>query len=95
MPLYINKKSESLKLIQHARNEAHRFAINFHRDLRSKSMTSTELTLIPGVGKVSAQRLLSAFGSVKKVSAASVTELSDHVSPSIALKVFDYFRKPS
>ncbi|CAG0902285.1 unnamed protein product, partial [Darwinula stevensoni] len=50
LPLYINKKSESLKLIQQARNEAHRFAISFHRDLRSKNFLGTQLTNIPGIG---------------------------------------------
>ncbi|HRG42364.1 MAG TPA: excinuclease ABC subunit UvrC, partial [Saprospiraceae bacterium] len=63
IPLYINKKSESLKLIQHARNEAHRFAISFHRDQRSKNFLGTQLTNIPGIGKVTAEKLLKKFGS--------------------------------
>ncbi|MEZ4986120.1 MAG: hypothetical protein R2795_13960 [Saprospiraceae bacterium] len=65
MPLLINKKSESLKLIQHARNEAHRFAITFHRDKRSQHFTDTQLTRILGIGEKTAQKLLSHFGSVK------------------------------
>ena len=56
VPLYINKKSESLKLIKHARNEAHRFAISFHRDLRSKNFLGTQLTNISGIGKISSEK---------------------------------------
>ena len=71
LPLYINKKSESLKLIQQARNEAHRFAISFHRDQRSRHFTKTELTDIPGIGEKIAGKLLTHFGSVKKIAAAT------------------------
>lgn len=91
IPLYIDKKSESLKLIQHARNEAHRFAINFHRDQRSRNFTTTELTQIPGIGAKTAQKLLSHFGSVKKVRAASPTDLSEVVSANIVQKLLTYF----
>lgn len=66
IPLYINKKSESLKLIQHCRNEAHRFALGFHRDLRSKNFLNTELTSIAGIGDKTAQKLITSFGSVEK-----------------------------
>ena len=75
VPLYINKKSESLKLIQQARNEAHRFAITFHRNQRSKDFTRTELTEIPGVGEKTASKLLTSFGSVKKIREASEEDL--------------------
>ena len=51
IPLYINKKSETLKIIQHARNEAHRFAITFHRDQRSRNAFGTELSEIKGIGE--------------------------------------------
>lgn len=91
LPLYIDKKSESLKLIQQARNEAHRFAINFHRDLRSKNFLGTELTQIPGVGEKTAQKLLTHFGSVKKIKGATVAELSEAVSLSAAKKVKAFF----
>jgi excinuclease ABC subunit C len=91
IPLYINKKSESLKVIQHARNEAHRFAINFHRDQRSRNFTSTELTNIPGVGEKTAQKLLSHFGSVKKIKAASLTQIAEQVGTASAKKVKQYF----
>lgn len=93
IPLYINKKSESLKLIQHCRNEAHRFAINFHRDQRSKSFLKTELTEIPGVGDKTAQKLLKHYGSVKKLRAQTVEELSQHVNLKVAKTIIDYFSK--
>jgi excinuclease ABC subunit C len=64
VPLHINKKSESLKVIQQARNEAHRFAITFHRDQRSRNFIKTELTEIPGIGAKTAEKLLTHFGSL-------------------------------
>ena len=79
LPLYINKKSESLKLIQQARNEAHRFAINFHRQKRSKGLSATQLTDIPGIGQKSADLLLKKFKSVKKIREASTEELTEVV----------------
>ena len=91
IPLYINKKSESLKVMQHARNEAHRFAITFHRDQRSRAFTQTELTQIQGIGEKTAEKLLSHFGSVKKVKAALQTELIEVVGKGAAKKVKDYF----
>ena len=93
VPLYIDKKSESLKVIQLARNEAHRFAINFHRDQRSRNFLGTELTQIPGVGEKTAQKLLSHFGSVKKIKDASMTDLVEVVSMSAAKKVRTYLDK--
>ncbi len=92
VPLYINKKSETLKIIQHARNEAHRFAITFHRNQRSRAFTQTELTKIPGIGEKTAQKLLSHFGSVKKVKTALQTELIEVVGKAAAEKVTQYFR---
>ncbi|MFK7932569.1 MAG: excinuclease ABC subunit UvrC [Saprospiraceae bacterium] len=91
IPLYINKKSESLILIQQARNEAHRFAITFHRNLRSKEMTGTELTNIPGVGEKTADKLLKHFKSVKRVKNAVPSEMEEVVGKSAAKKVLDYF----
>jgi excinuclease ABC subunit C len=93
IPLYIDKKSESLKVIQHARNEAHRFAINFHRDLRSKSFTSTELTQIPGIGEKTAEKLLTHFGSVKKIKEASPTDLLEIAGLSVVKKLQAYFKE--
>ena len=91
VPLYINKKSESLKVIQHARNEAHRFAITFHRNMRSKNFTTTELTNIPGIGDKTAEKLLTHFGSVKKVKTALFAELSEVVGNNAAKKLKTYF----
>ena len=92
IPLYINKKSESLKLIQQARNEAHRFAINFHRTKRSQNFTSTALTEIPGVGEKTATALLKHFGSLAKVKTADLATLETVVSKKQASKVFNYFQ---
>ncbi|MDG1296090.1 MAG: helix-hairpin-helix domain-containing protein, partial [Saprospiraceae bacterium] len=75
-----------------ARNEAHRFAITFHRDKRSKGLTQTELTNIAGVGTNTADKLLNHFGSVKQVKLALVSELTEVVGPSIAKKVKAYFK---
>ena len=91
IPLYINKKSESLKLIQQARNEAHRFAITFHRDQRSKDFLKTELTDIGGIGEKTAQRLLTQFGSVKAVLEASDEELLSHINLAQLKSLKDYF----
>jgi excinuclease ABC subunit C len=90
IPLYINKKSESLKLIQQTRNEAHRFAITFHRNQRSKDFTKTELTDITGVGEKSAKKLLSHFGSIKKMKAAPPEEIKSIIGPSLADKVVSF-----
>jgi excinuclease ABC subunit C len=76
IPLYINKKSESLKLIQQARNEAHRFAITFHRQKRGKEITQTVLTTIPGIGEKTAQKLLLHFKSVSRLQTASVDDIA-------------------
>lgn len=75
IPLYIDKKSESLRLIQQIRNEAHRFAITFHRNTRSKDFTRTELTGIKGIGDKTAEKLLKHFGSVKKLKESSEEDL--------------------
>ncbi len=93
IPLYINKKSESLKLIQQARNEAHRFAITFHRNQRSKDFTKTELRDIPGVGEKTAAKLLKHFGSVKKLKDAPLPELEAAIGKTAAGKVWRYFGK--
>ncbi len=90
IPLYINKKSESLKLIQQLRNEAHRFAITFHRNKRSQKFTKSSLTDIPGIGKVTAQKLLKHFKSVKRLKAASIEELKSTVGPKLASTIHDY-----
>jgi excinuclease ABC subunit C len=75
-PLLLDKRSTTLRVIQQIRNEAHRFAITFHRDLRSKNTIATKLTTIPGIGEVIAKKLLSHFKSVNKVKTAGFEELA-------------------
>lgn len=91
IPLYINKKSESLKLIQQIRNEAHRFAITFHRDQRSKNFTKTVLTDIQGVGPKTAEKLLKHFGSFKKIMDASDEELKTVAGVNVARLIKEYY----
>jgi excinuclease ABC subunit C len=76
VPLYLNKTSESLKLIQNLRNEAHRFGITHHRNLRSKAAIGSSLTDIEGVGKATAQKLLAQFKSVKRLAEANEQEIA-------------------
>jgi len=94
VPLHINKKSESLKVIQHLRNEAHRFAITFHRDQRSADLIKSEITEIKGIGEKTAQKLLSYFGSVKGIKKASQEEWGSVVGQSNAQKIADHFSSP-
>ena len=91
VPLYINKKSESLKIIQQARDEAHRFAITFHRNKRSQHFTGSELTKIPGIGEKTAQKLLAHFGSVKRVREARASQIAEVAGLNVAKKVKTYF----
>lgn len=91
LPLYINKKSESLKLIQRARNEAHRFAVKFHRTKRSQNFAKTQLTDIPGIGEKTAGTLLSHFGSVERVKKASYNNLLEVIGKAASEKVIQYF----
>jgi excinuclease ABC subunit C len=88
-PLYINKKSESLKVIQNIRNEAHRFAINFHRNLRSKDFTKTSIENIRGIGKKTTELLIKEFGSIEKIKQASLKELALFIGQSKAKILLD------
>lgn len=90
-PLYLDKRSESLKLIQQLRDEAHRFGLSKHRNRRSKEALQTELTQIPGLGIKSAQKLLIQFGSVENIKAQSVDSLMSCVSAPVAKKIHGYF----
>ena len=91
IPLYIDKKSESLKLIQQCRDEAHRFGITFHRNQRSKNFIVTELTGIEGVGEKTSEKLLVHFGSVAKIKVAPVEELEALVGKRATKQVVKYF----
>ena len=92
-PLYINKKSESLRLIQFLRNEAHRFAITFHRDQRSKNLYDSEIEKIKGIGKKTSELLLKEFGSIKRIKEASEKELLTFVPFSKVKLLIEYFKK--
>jgi excinuclease ABC subunit C len=91
VPLYINKTSETLKVIQRMRDEAHRFGITHHRKKFEKGTIKSELTSIEGIGFSTAQKLLWKFKSVKKIRAASLNDLSDVIGKSKAKIVFSYF----
>jgi excinuclease ABC subunit C len=90
LPLLISKRSPALLLIQRIRDEAHRFAITFHRLKRSKVSLSTELESIPGIGKKTTDKLLSHFKSVKKIKEASEEELIELVGKSAAEKILKH-----
>lgn len=91
VPLLLSKKSPTLKVIQQARNEAHRFAIEFHRLLRSKKYISTQLTNIKGIGKKTAELLLTTFGSVEKIKATPQAALETHIGKAATRKLFNHF----
>ena len=94
LPLYIDKKSPSLRLIQQIRDEAHRFAITFHRKKRDKGTLRTELIDIKGISLKSAEKLLQHFHSVEKVRNATEEELSAVVGKSKAQSIISYYSKP-
>ncbi len=92
-PLYLDKKSESLRLIQRMRDEAHRFGINHHRRKREKSMAISELDQIPGIGEQTRTKLLSNFDSVEAIKEASQERLSEVVGPAKARVIREYVEK--
>jgi excinuclease ABC subunit C len=92
-PLYIDKRSESLKLIQHLRNEAHRFSLAHHRNRRSKAALKSELTDIKGIGPSTAEELLLKFKSVKRVGLARLEELEEVVNKRHARLVWQHFNE--
>ncbi|MDP2303710.1 MAG: excinuclease ABC subunit UvrC [Ignavibacteria bacterium] len=92
-PLIIPKTSSSLKLLQQIRDEAHRFAITFHRLLRSKRTITTSLLEIKGIGEQNAYELIKHFGSVKKIKEASLKSLEETVGVSKSKLVYEYFHK--
>ncbi len=90
-PLYLDKKSETLKVIQYLRNEAHRFGITFHRDKRSKSALNSSIENIPGIGEKTMQTLIKHFKSVKRLKMATENEISEVVGLSKAKKITDFY----
>ncbi|WP_339888743.1 excinuclease ABC subunit UvrC [uncultured Flavobacterium sp.] len=93
VPLYLDKKSETLKIIQFLRNEAHRFGITHHRDKRSKAALTNSLESIPGIGEKTMITLMKHFKSVKRLQLASEKEISDVVGLSKAKKITEFYRK--
>ena len=93
IPLYLDKKSETLKITQYLRNEAHRFGITFHRNKRSKSAIKSELEQIPDVGTQTITTLLRKFKSAKRVKEASLEDLKMEIGHSRALKVYHFYHK--
>ncbi|SEF93129.1 excinuclease ABC subunit UvrC [Algoriphagus boritolerans] len=92
-PIHIEKKSESLKLLQRIRDEAHRFAITFHRNVRSKNAFNTQLTEIPGIGENTVDKLLKHFKSVKNIKSATEAELTELVGKSRTNSLLDWIEK--
>jgi excinuclease ABC subunit C len=93
IPMYLDKKSESLKIIQFLRNEAHRFGITFHRNKRSKGAIQSELEQIPSIGKQSITTLLRKFKTVKRIKNATFEELKELVGQARAQKIVEYFKE--
>ncbi|NLP57809.1 excinuclease ABC subunit UvrC [Lutibacter sp. B1] len=91
VPLYLDKKSESLKIIQQLRNEAHRFGITHHRNKRSKNALQNELEQISGIGKQTVVSLLKHFKSAKRVALASFEDLEKVIGKTRALKIYNYY----
>lgn len=91
IPLYLDKKSESLKILQQLRNEAHRFGITFHRNKRSKAAINSVLEGIDGVGEKTARDLLKKFKSVKRIREASLEDISTVVGNAKAKKIYETF----
>ena len=92
VPLYLDKKSETLKVIQHLRNEAHRFGITFHRDKRSKSALNSSIEAIPGIGEKTMLTLIQHFKSVKRLKLATEKEITEVVGISKAKKITDFYK---
>lgn len=91
IPLYLNKKSATLKIIQYLRNEAHRFGITFHRNKRSKGALQSELEQIPSVGKQTIITLLRKFKTIKRIKSATFKELKDLIGQSRAQKIYQHY----
>ena len=91
IPLYLDKRSETLKITQYLRNEAHRFGITLHRNKRSKSAIKSELEQIPNIGKQTITNLLKKFKSAKRVKEASFEDIKLEIGSARALKVYQFY----
>jgi len=92
-PLFLDRNSQALKVLMHIRDEAHRFGISFHRDLRSKAQIKSALRSIKGVGEQTEQRLLMHYGSVARIAAAPLEDLSGQVGPALAKRIKESLNK--
>jgi excinuclease ABC subunit C len=93
-PIQLSRASQTLQLIQKIRDEAHRFAITYHRKLRDKRTLTTELLDIKGVGPKTTQKLLETFGSVKEIKEKSLEQLAEVVGNNLARKIYNFFHSP-
>ncbi len=91
IPMYLDKRSETLKIVQFLRNEAHRFGITLHRNKRSKSAIQSELEQIPNIGKQTITSLLRKFKSAKRVKTATFKELQEIIGDARAKNIYQYF----
>jgi excinuclease ABC subunit C len=91
-PIYLDKRSESLKTIQFMRNEAHRFGITHHRDKRSKTAINSELDEVPGIGEKTKHILLNHFKSISNIKKARLEEITKKIGQSKAIILFNYFQ---
>ena len=94
IPLYLDKKSETLKIIQQLRNEAHRFGITLHRNRRSKGALDSELDQIPGIGPKTKELLLKKFKSLKRMKTASKEDLIEVLGARKGTVLFDNLNSP-
>jgi len=93
IPLYLDKKSESLKILQRARDEAHRFGIIFHRQKRSKSSLTSKLDIIPGIGPATREKLLSSLKSFKRIKSASKREVINILGKEKGARIYEALQK--
>ena len=91
IPLYLDKRSETLKIIQQLRNEAHRFGITFHRNKRSNAALGTELESIPGIGEKTAVELLKHFRSVKRIQTAEKKEIVEIIGNAKGTLIYNHY----
>lgn len=91
VPLYLDKNSETLRVLQHLRNEAHRFGITFHRNKRSNDFLVSELVAVPGVGEKTIEALMKKFKTIKRLKTVSLEEISAEIGKSKAEKLVNYF----
>lgn len=92
-PIYLDKNSPSLRVIQHIRNEAHRFGITFHRQKRSKIFLHSELDSVKGIGEITKQKLMEKFKSINVIRSLPISKIEEVVGKSKARIIYDYFHK--